>query len=323
MNNIIELDQKYSTTRRVIKVDAQQIASLVKAANKPADKFEAQLFLPAGENRQGEGGLRTKGYFKVGGIISSHSTPAASHVEKSSPETKPLITVVTVVFNGEKFLEETIISVINQTYDNVEYIIIDGGSNDGTLDIIKKHEHAIDYWVSEPDFGIYDAMNKGLRLLTGRYLLHLNAGDNLVDVLNDLFAGVVDVDLLFGDVQYSTGKRFVSSSKKMLLKNNIHHQGAFYSSKIVKKIGLYDTRFDILSDYHFNIRALKSTKNIQKVDSVIAICDDQGFSSYGRFKIYQEEMEIRREMFSSTILVKLLTIYSVMRFLAKKIIRRS
>jgi len=103
---IVCLDKNYSTTRLVTK-------------NKPDEKSGTALFLPKNEERKGEGGLRIKGYFK-----------------KSYPN-KPLITVVTVVFNGEKYLEETIKSIIEQTYDNVEYLIIDGGSTDNTLNIIK------------------------------------------------------------------------------------------------------------------------------------------------------------------------------------------
>ena len=124
------LSPDYSTTRLV----TREAPTIEEAPN---TAFKTVLFLPEGEGRQNEGGLRTQGYFK-------HSLPD-----------KPLITVITVVFNGEKYLEETILSVINQTYDNVEYIIIDGGSTDGTLDIISKYEYAIDYWVSEKDNGIY------------------------------------------------------------------------------------------------------------------------------------------------------------------------
>ena len=93
--------------------------------NNPVDKLETVLFSPMGENRKGEGGLRTKGYFK------------------KSYEERPLISIITVVHNGEKYLEDTIQSVINQTYSNIEYILIDGGSTDGILNIMRKYEDKI------------------------------------------------------------------------------------------------------------------------------------------------------------------------------------
>ncbi|MCI5136399.1 MAG: glycosyltransferase [Candidatus Electrothrix sp. AW2] len=155
MTKSSELNPNYSTTRLVTRERPV-------IEEPPAAAFKTVLFLPVGEGRQGEGGLRTQGYFK-----------------RSLPDKdKPLITVITVVFNGVQRLEETILSVIGQTYDNVEYIIIDGGSTDGTLDIIRKYEHAIDYWVSEKDRGIYDAMNKGIDLTTGEWMNFMNAGDS-------------------------------------------------------------------------------------------------------------------------------------------------
>ena len=164
MTDILSLDEGYSTTRLLTQEKPQII-------NTPEDKFETVLFLPEGENRKGEGGLRTKGYFK------------------KSFDDKPLISIITVVFNGEKYLEETIQSVINQTYSNVEYIIIDGGSSDGTLDIIKKYEERIDYWVSEKDRGIYDAMNKGIDVASGKWLNFMNGGDEFYDnkVIENIF----------------------------------------------------------------------------------------------------------------------------------------
>src|SRR4030066_740784 len=99
-----------------------------------------------------EGGLRTKGYYK------------------NSLINKPLVTIITVVYNGEKHLENTIHSVINQSYNNLEYIIVDGESSDRTIDIIRRYETSIDYWVSEKDDGIYDAMNKGIKLSKGLYV---------------------------------------------------------------------------------------------------------------------------------------------------------
>ncbi len=176
------------------------------------DKFETMLFLPPNSSRIAEGGLRAKGLFKfsykkvksdfeenknntsenegiwyICDLDGNPAIPAPDDLQEKinqytsnlSPTTfLPLITVITVVYNGAKYLEDTIKSVINQTYPNVEYIIIDGGSTDGTIDIIKKYEDYIDYWVSEPDRGIYDAMNKGWSLANDdSRILFLGAGD--------------------------------------------------------------------------------------------------------------------------------------------------
>lgn len=102
----------------------------------------------------------------------------------------PRITVITVVFNGRLHIEDTILSVIGQTYLNLEFIVIDGGSTDGTLDVIKKYQNDIDYWHSERDAGIYDAMNKGLARATGRWVNFMNAGDAFYtpDTVAEVFA---------------------------------------------------------------------------------------------------------------------------------------
>jgi len=152
MSNTILLNEDYSTTKLLTREEPELV-------NSPEDKFKTILFLPEGEDRVGEGGLRTKGYFK------------------KSYENKPLISIITVVYNGEQFLEETIQSVINQTYNNVEYIIIDGGSTDETVDIIKKYEDRIDYWISEKDHGMYEAIHKGFTVAQGEIFAWLNADD--------------------------------------------------------------------------------------------------------------------------------------------------
>ena len=101
----------------------------------------------------------------------------------------PLISVVTVSYNAVDTIERTILSVLNQTYSDIEYIIIDGGSTDGTVDLIKKYADKITYWVSEPDQGIYDAMNKGIDVATGEWINFMNSGDSFYrqDVLSSLF----------------------------------------------------------------------------------------------------------------------------------------
>ena len=125
-------------------------------------------------------------------------------IDMTQPKASQKITVVTVCYNAVKEIEKTIQSVISQTYDNVEYIIVDGGSTDGTLDIIRKYSSRITRWVSEPDKGIFDAMNKSAHMATGEYINFMNAGDLFFDekVLSDIFAGrSYDEDVLYGSTR--------------------------------------------------------------------------------------------------------------------------
>jgi len=114
----------------------------------------------------------------------------------------PLISIVTIVFNGDKYLEETILSVINQSYKNIEYIIIDGGSTDRTLDIIKKYEKSIDYWISEKDNGMYDALAKGFSFCHGEFIAFINSDDFYFP---NAFSTVIDIFSMYKDVKWLTG----------------------------------------------------------------------------------------------------------------------
>ena len=168
------------------------------------------------------GGLRTKG------------------ITKQSQENQPLITVVTVVRNGEKTLEKTILSVINQTYKNVEYIIVDGASTDGTLEVIKKHEDRISYWISEPDKGIYDAMNKGIDLATGDYIALLNSDDWYEKDTCEIIANKINegrADIYYGMVRVidkQTNKSLYISGYiiNVINHNMIAYQTCFLSKEI-------------------------------------------------------------------------------------------
>jgi len=220
--------------------------------NRLEDKFETLLFLPEGQNRKGECGLRTKGYFK------------------KSYDDKPLISIITVVFNGEKYLEETIQSVINQTYDNVEYIIIDGGSNDGTVEIIKKYEDQIDYWVSEKDDGIYDAMNKGISVCLGDIVGIVNADDVIYkDTLLKVSEAINmrDTDYTYGSVHFVNEQGTILGEMFPLPYDDIDnkkytdipfpHPSLLIKRKIYKEIGLFNTKFKLSADYDFSLRLLR------------------------------------------------------------------
>jgi glycosyltransferase involved in cell wall biosynthesis len=188
----------------------------------------------------------------------------------------PLITVITVVLNGEKTLEGTIKSVISQTYPNVEYIIIDGGSNDGTLDIIKKYEDYIDYWVSEPDEGIYDAMNKGIKVALGSYYVFLGSDDKIIKDWLEKGIHYINTLLKFEDTIYLYGNIVFSAKwgkiryKYLQLKDlsdlkkefTIPHSGSIISSKLFRFNSLYDKKYKIVGDYAWVLSVVQKIRPV-------------------------------------------------------------
>ena len=205
---------------------------------------------------------------------------------------KPLISIITVVYNGEKFLEKTIQSVINQTYKNIEYIIIDGGSTDGTVDIIKKYEEQIDYWVSERDGGIYDAMNKGIDKANGVGLLFLNAGDYFVgEVLNSKISIPT-----FLSVKYKNrfGKLVDAKIKNYKYGIPNSHQGIIFENRGVK----YNLLFKISSDYDYFLRLGYDDKLPILNSSGYVYYDNIGLSSMNYKRRDEEVLKIIKEHFT-------------------------
>ena len=221
-----------------------------------------------------DGGLYTKG------------------IRKTSSIQRPLITVVTVVYNGEKNIERTIKSVINQTYENVEYIIIDGASSDRTLDIIKKYNDKIDYWQSEPDEGIYDAMNKGITLATGEWINFMNVGDVFYNdkVLSKIFNSPIpeDTDVIYGNcvkVKEDGTELFLTAGEnyQQLLKKVIYRHGASFVRSIVHKSNLFridlKKKFGFALDYEVIHSLCKQGRKFEKKDICIMKYEEDGISN--------------------------------------------
>jgi len=280
----------------------------IKASRVPAkadEKFDTLLFQPEGEGRQGEGGLRTRGYFKHGykkvdgqwyivdrddnpvEPIGDEETESRFDIRHSALESLPLVTVITVVYNGEKYLEETIKSVLTQSYPNIEYIIIDGGSTDGTMEIIKKYEKYIDYWISELDNGIYDAMNKGIALGLGGVIGLINADDRYRDgILSKVMEKYClnTPDIIYGDIRLVNNEtdQLVeyrkASLKKLIFGMSLNHPATFISTVTYKKNGRYDTTYQMAADYDFLLKMYLENTNFSYLPEVLTLMRDGGES---------------------------------------------
>ncbi|KKL27104.1 hypothetical protein LCGC14_2388530, partial [marine sediment metagenome] len=196
---------------------------------------------------------------------------------------QPLISIITVVFNGQHAIEKTIKSVINQTYSPIEFIIIDGGSTDGTQDIIRQYENSIDYWVSEPDKGISDAFNKGVQIATGEYINFQGDGDGFLGetslekvakqignrrpLLVSAKIRRIDED---GKTIYISKQPKKFSKKSLLFKMSLPHQGLFVHRDFFNQYGLFALNNTYCMDYEHLLRAYKMFPEVLLVSDVIA-----------------------------------------------------
>lgn len=213
------------------------------------------------------------------------------------------ISIITIVFNDAKGLEKTIQNIINQTYDNIEYIIIDGGSTDGTIEVIKKYEDKISHWVSEPDKGIYDAMNKGINLVTGDWINFMNARDVFFD--KSVIEKVVpilsnDIIIAYGDTIRDYGA-YTSLRHNLNLSKMYHgqvfgHQSSFVSA-IYHKKNLFSLEYEIAGDYDFLLNAYIKNKNgFKQIPMAISVFSMDGVSSNNEIQSTLERIRILKKI---------------------------
>lgn len=282
MNEVICLDPAYSTTRCLSRHAAHTQKSAVA-------KFEPLLCLPSNSFRKAEGGLRKQGYFKLA-ASDQGQTPGGSAV--------PLITVITAVFNAEKTLEDTILSVISQSYGNIEYIIIDGGSTDSSVEIVRKYEHLIDYWVAEPDDGIYDAWNKGVSLARGDWIAFLGADDVYRDGAIESYMHLAGQsndqrpEYISSRVNLAKGETILAvvgapwQWRKFRKYNLIAHVGSFHHRSLFEAHGLFDASYKISGDYEFLLRSGKDLR--AKFLDLITVNMQVGGVSDANFRVFSE-----------------------------------
>ncbi len=234
-----------------------------------------------------EGGLRTRGIIKS-------STPA-----------EPLLSVITVVYNGAAHIERAFESVFSQDYSNIEYIVVDGGSSDGTVDIIREHENKIDYWVSESDHGIYDAMNKGVVISKGDLIGVLNSDDYYEPgAIKDVVTTYLETEyrgIIFGNsfvIQGDLGIRYLSIGKASLWRGlGFKHQAMFVHRYVHEQIGLYNTGYRIAADYDFVMNAVCKGVRLVHIEKNLVNYSNTGVSGINRIETLNEIRMIAREHF--------------------------
>ena len=247
MNPII-LNPNFSTTRMVIESEPKNMVSNTIAKHSQ-------------DTTKKEGGLRTKGYGK-----SSFNLESTVNQKAEKSEYLPLVTIITVVYNNDLYLEETIKSVLSQSYDNIEYIIVDGGSTDGTLEIIRQYEASIDYWLSESDRGLYDAMNKGIALAKGEIIGILNSDDlyfpDTVATVVKQYQKIQQPCVIYGNMlkfadeyqQVSLHRGDLSDRAFKTAKIWVNHPTCFVHNSLYEKFGRFKQEYEVGADRELMMR---------------------------------------------------------------------
>lgn len=239
---------------------------------------------------------------------------------------RPKLTVVTIVYNNVRDIERTLLSVLNQTYSNIEYIVVDGASTDGTLGILKKYESRISRLLSETDKGIYDAMNKGLALATGDYVVFINSGDEIyaADTAEKLFATEPDADIYYGETEMydnswnSLGQRRHRAPEYFKWEDfkygmSISHQAIYIRTSLTEA---YDTHYQLSSDIDWILKAAKKAKKIVNTKMYVAKYLVGGISKkrhrqslVERFHIFSKHYGVVPNLLNHAIIAARLAVY--------------
>tara|TARA_B110000211_G_C14015003_1_gene524958 strand:+ start:520 stop:1350 length:831 start_codon:yes stop_codon:yes gene_type:complete len=243
---------------------------------------------------------------------------------------EPLLTIITVVLNQEKYLDQTIRSVLRQKCKDFEYIIIDGGSKDKTIKIIKKYSNKLSYWISQKDKGIYHAFNKGMILARGKYIGIINSDDiytpKALKIISKYIKSSPDKDFIFGSVKKHWGVLHGYRPEKIKYSwgfYSSHSTGFFIKRDAAKKVGLYNTKYKYHADYDYFYRMIVKKKLrgfSTKKNELIGIFRRGGFSSKIQFrKQFKEELMIRYDNGQNLVLISVIAIYKILKNFKKLI----
>jgi glycosyltransferase involved in cell wall biosynthesis len=198
------------------------------------------------------------------------------------------ISIITINFNNRDGLKKTIESVVTQSCADVEYIVVDGGSTDGSKEVIESFADKISWWVSEKDNGIYDAMNKGIMKSGGHYLLFLNSGDTLCErvTLEKVIPFLGETDIVYGDMKISENGKISEGymprklTLEHMIRDTLWHPVSFIKKELFSKFGLYETKYKICGDYDFFLKTVIAHKVTTKhINQFISVFDLHGLSS--------------------------------------------
>lgn len=239
-----------------------------------------------------------------------------------------LVSVITIVYNGDRYLEQTIQSVLSQSYQQIEYIIVDGGSTDGSLDIIRKYEDRIAYWKSEPDQGISDAFNKGIALASGELVGILNADDwyepEAIAAMTDLYQpdSVLHGNRQFWNEDGSKGSWSRPKLEMLSLEMSLNHPTVFVSKSLYDRYGIFDTNYKMAMDYHLLLRFYKSGVNFIHVDKIITNIRLGGVSS-NIPACYREVLKAKNEIIGPSFANQLYYYWTLARHNTSKTLART